>query len=161
MESEVLKSTIALLRRIPDSEWARNNTGVARSGKRVIRYGLGVGSPDIVGCCRGRFVGVETKAAGRKQSPAQAEWSAEWVAAGAIYVVGDDPRKIVSAVHEALVCLAGYLWIELDADRLQRCTSCREYAEAWGHGYCRRAHDENLPWKRGPESRCHYGLEAL
>ncbi len=41
---------------------ARNNVGVYKRGKSIIRYGLGVGSSDLIGQLKdGRFLAIECK----------------------------------------------------------------------------------------------------
>lgn len=63
-ESAVLHAAIQYLT-LRGAVVFRNNTGMQKAeykGKtRVIRYGLGVGSSDIVGVYQGRFLAVETK----------------------------------------------------------------------------------------------------
>ena len=39
----------------------RNNTGVAEHRGARVRYGLAVGSADLIGCLDGRFVALEVK----------------------------------------------------------------------------------------------------
>lgn len=67
----------------------RNNTGVAKTATgQTIRFGLGVGSPDLVGWSRdGHFVGVEVKTTTGRVSPEQEAWLANINAAGGIGVV--------------------------------------------------------------------------
>lgn len=50
----------------------RNNVGV--DTMRGIRYGLGVGSPDLVGIAWGRFVGLEVKTPTGRVSKEQTMW---------------------------------------------------------------------------------------
>jgi hypothetical protein len=53
----------------------RNNVGVAKYGKTTVPYGLGVGSPDLVGwTSKGEFVAIEVKAPGKKPKPHQDQW---------------------------------------------------------------------------------------
>lgn len=68
----------------------RNNVGQARYGAAVVRYGLGVGSPDLVGILRhegGRALGVECKDAGGELEYEQACWLRAWTAAGGLGIV--------------------------------------------------------------------------
>jgi hypothetical protein len=39
-----------------------------------VRYGLAVGSADLIGCLDGRFVALEVKAAAGRTSPEQRQW---------------------------------------------------------------------------------------
>ena len=66
----------------------RNNTGVAtwESGART-RYGLGLGSADLVGCYRGRFVAVECKAATGRTSVAHECCGRAFTQSGGLYVL--------------------------------------------------------------------------
>lgn len=45
------------------------------------------GWPDVIACCRGRFLGVEVKRPGEDPSPAQLRMHAELAAAGAVLLV--------------------------------------------------------------------------
>lgn len=51
----------------------RNNTGAYKKDGRVVRYGLCVGSSDLIGILRqnGRFVALEVKTPDGKASPEQ------------------------------------------------------------------------------------------
>ena len=59
----------------------RNSVGVAREfdpkthTQRVIRYGLAVGSADLVGLLDGRFVGLEVKQPGEQPTADQVRWA--------------------------------------------------------------------------------------
>lgn len=80
----------------------RNNVGVARMGKRHIRFGLGNGSSDLVVVVppHGRFLGVEVKRPkGGRISPDQVKWAHAIRAYGG--VVGT-----AKSVEEAMVLLA-------------------------------------------------------
>ena len=39
-----------------------------------MRYGLAVGSADLIGCLGGRFIALEVKAAAGRTSPEQRQW---------------------------------------------------------------------------------------
>ncbi|MGL5964519.1 MAG: VRR-NUC domain-containing protein [Fusobacteriaceae bacterium] len=52
----------------------RNNTGVAEHRGARVRYGLAVGSADLVGCLDGRFVALEVKTAVGRASTEQRQW---------------------------------------------------------------------------------------
>ena len=90
----------------------RNNTGMATwdNGART-RYGLGVGSADLVGCYRGRFVAIECKAADGRISQTQECWgrSVEW--AGGLYVLARagsmSVQEVVRLVTQPGVGLVG------------------------------------------------------
>lgn len=52
----------------------RNNTGVAEHRGARVRYGLAVGSADLIGCLNGRFVALEVKTAVGRASTEQRQW---------------------------------------------------------------------------------------
>tara|TARA_R110000868_G_scaffold17606_6_gene76883 strand:- start:2014 stop:2340 length:327 start_codon:yes stop_codon:yes gene_type:complete len=52
----------------------RNNTGVAEHRGARVRYGLAVGSADLIGCLDGRFVALEVKTAVGRASTEQRQW---------------------------------------------------------------------------------------
>ena len=66
----------------------RNNTGMATwgNGGRT-RYGLGVGSADLIGCCRGKFCAIEVKSREGRQSPEQQCWERSITQAGGLYIL--------------------------------------------------------------------------
>ena len=65
----------------------RNNCGVAITDNRTIRYGLAVGSADLIGCHRGRFLAIEIKTPIGKQRPEQKLFQQLVEANGGIYVI--------------------------------------------------------------------------
>jgi len=97
-ESRVVASVLAYLAHLPGCFAWRNNSGVARIGGRVVRFG-GVGSADILCCYRGRFIGVECKAAGGRQSPLQARWQKKLEAAGGLYFLARSVEDVSEAVR--------------------------------------------------------------
>lgn len=62
-ESETQRAILLALTSVPGCRMFRNSVGVAREGNRVTRYGLCVGSSDLIGWYRGRFVAIEVKSA--------------------------------------------------------------------------------------------------
>ena len=61
-EAKLLEEIRLELGKLPNVVIWRNSTGVAEIQGRKIRYGLCVGSPDIVGIAPGgRFLGIEVK----------------------------------------------------------------------------------------------------
>jgi len=52
----------------------RNNTGVFRDGGRFVRFGLAVGSADLIGIVEGRFCALEVKQPGKRATIEQAKW---------------------------------------------------------------------------------------
>lgn len=82
----------------------RNNSGIAtwESGQRT-RYGLGIGSADLVGLFRGRFVAVEVKAARGAVSPDQVAWRRAVEQAGGLYVLARVGETSLEDVVHAVV----------------------------------------------------------
>tara|TARA_R110000868_G_scaffold376429_1_gene641278 strand:- start:1185 stop:1511 length:327 start_codon:yes stop_codon:yes gene_type:complete len=58
----------------PDLVLWRNNTGVAEHRGARVRYGLAVGSADLIGCLDGRFVALEVKTPVGRASTEQRQW---------------------------------------------------------------------------------------
>lgn len=95
-ERELLREVFAKYGSEPDLYLMRNTVGVAReidtrSGReRIIRYGLGAGSPDVVGMLRipgtnlAAWVGFELKSATGKRSKNQVATQGIWSYRGAI-----------------------------------------------------------------------------
>ncbi len=76
----------------------RNNVGVARMDGRTIRYGLAVGSSDLVGCdASGVFVCVEVKTARGRIRESQEIWRDEINRRNGIAIVA---RSADEAVRE-------------------------------------------------------------
>ena len=100
MSENVIQAEILLaIGRIPGLLCWRNNTGaLPDKAGRVIRYGL-VGSPDILVCYRGRFVGIEVKTATGKQREAQVNFQRALERSGGLYVVARSVSDAVSAIE--------------------------------------------------------------
>jgi len=97
-ETELQSAILDTLRRVfPWSQWARNNTG--RRGR--VSFGLGKGSPDLIGCVNGRMVCLEVKTDDGKVSAAQAEWHLRWSAAGAHVEVVRSGSDALAAVQRS------------------------------------------------------------
>ena len=52
----------------------RNNVGIADQRGARVRYGLAVGSADLIGCLNGRFVALEVKTSTGRATPEQRLW---------------------------------------------------------------------------------------
>lgn len=77
----------------------RNNTGA----KGRVRFGLGVGSADII-CCvgpYGRFVAFEAKARDGRLSEAQKDWGRALQICGGLYWVIYEPEDVIRGVYVA------------------------------------------------------------
>ncbi len=80
----------------------RNNVGMLRDSRGVpVRYGLGVGSPDLVGLVigTGRFLAVEIKTAVGRLSDEQKAWLATIAGMGGI-------TRVIRSVEEAIDLVA-------------------------------------------------------
>lgn len=106
MSESLLVSQIRLaLGRVPDLALYRNSVGVTSEfdpkthETRTIRYGLAVGSADLVGCLAGRFFALEVKTPAGRESAEQTRW-AECIRAKGGYV------KTVRSVDDALAAVA-------------------------------------------------------
>ena len=101
----------AALNRLPGVRVARNNTGALRDATgRLVVFGLGVGSADLVGIClmppryccdsaHGRVFCLEVKLAGKKPRPDQARWARVVRSLGGFCCV-------VTSVDEAIAAVA-------------------------------------------------------
>jgi predicted Holliday junction resolvase-like endonuclease len=78
-----------------------NETGVAFRDGTPIRYGL-IGSSDIIGCARGRFVGVEVKTGKAQLSTRQVAWAKAIERAGGIAIVGRSVGQVIDDLLGAL-----------------------------------------------------------
>lgn len=79
----------------------RNNSGFDRD--RKVRFGLGIGSADLVGLVHGtgRFVGVEVKTPSGRLSPEQRLWGDVVERHGGLYVVARSVDDALAALDRA------------------------------------------------------------
>jgi hypothetical protein len=98
-ETGIQAKILLAIGRIPGLLCWRNNTGALRNKTgRLIRYGL-VGSPDILACYRGRFLGIEVKTSSGDQSDDQINFQRALERAGGVYVVCRSADEAVSAIE--------------------------------------------------------------
>ncbi len=64
----------------------RANSGAVMRGKRLIRMAV-AGTPDVLACVCGRFVGIELKSESGVQRESQKAWQAALEEAGGVYWV--------------------------------------------------------------------------
>ena len=77
----------------------KNNTGVLRDvTNRPVRYGC-VGSPDVVACLKGRFVGVECKVGKDRQRPEQRAFAAATDRASGLYILARSVDDVVNTLR--------------------------------------------------------------
>ena len=82
----------------------KNASGAARHRGNFYAYGFR-GSPDIIGCYRSRFVGVECKTGRATQSTYQKDFQKKFEAAGGIYAVvrcWGDVRQLAACLRASL-----------------------------------------------------------
>lgn len=101
----------SVLKRVQEALWAvggvhvmRNNVGAIRKGRRFIRYGLGVGSADVVAIVAptGRWLCIETKRPkNSKETEAQTRWLEMVRRYGAIAGVCRSPEEALALVEQA------------------------------------------------------------
>lgn len=87
----------------PVSVWWRNNVGLATTDRGTkIKFGLFPGSADLIGCFRGRFVGVEIKTEVGRQSKDQKLWQGCVESKGGLYFIvrsEADARELLADLH--------------------------------------------------------------
>jgi hypothetical protein len=78
----------------------RNNVGMLKDGNgRVVRFGLAVGSGDLIGWTKdGRFASIEVKSGRGRAGLAQVQWRDAVIAAGGV-------AAVVWSVDEALAVM--------------------------------------------------------
>lgn len=87
----------------------RQNTGAVKFGgsgvgsngetrSRFIRFGV-VGAPDIVAVVDGRYVGIEVKRPGSKQSPGQVQFARDLLKAGGDYILATSVEDVAKALN--------------------------------------------------------------
>jgi len=102
-ESEIVRSTLALLRHRKDCFFWRNNTGAMATKEGYIRFGL-VGSADIIGVLRGgQFCAIELKTLTGKLTPAQVAFGDTIKNIGGVYIVARSTREAISSVNSLLL----------------------------------------------------------
>lgn len=75
-----------------------NPTGALKVEDRFIRYGC-PGSPDILGCIKGRFVGIEAKVGKDRQSPKQTDFAAAVRRAGGVYILARSVDDVTNTLR--------------------------------------------------------------
>ena len=97
-ERDILAAVLIAVTALPGVMMHRTNTGAARmESGRMVQFGV-PGTPDIVGCVRGRYVGIELKAARGRQSPGQVRFQAACEAAGGQYILARSVDEVMRAL---------------------------------------------------------------
>lgn len=102
-ESELLAHAMTMLAVMPDVHVMRNNVGVAKFGKRWVRYGLGKGSADIIAIVgpRGRFTGIELKSEDGRVSEDQEKWVQRVRQLGGVAGIADSLEGVAAIIEQA------------------------------------------------------------
>ncbi len=99
--TELVSETVDYLRQNLGFFW-KNATGSAKHRGRFYSYGL-PGSPDVIGCFRSKFIGIEIKTGTARQSPNQKSFQKRFEAEGGIYAIcrcyGDVKRLAAQLRH--------------------------------------------------------------
>lgn len=103
-ETEIQSAILnTLTKRYPNCWFHRNMVGKAKLGSGFYSsVGLGVSSPDIVGCVNGKFVGLEVKVPGKDATDEQAAWGEMIRRCGGTYQVVNCILDAVSVVDKVL-----------------------------------------------------------
>lgn len=83
----------------------RNNVGVLKDiNGRPVRYGLCVGSADLIGIYESRFLSIECKATGKRIKPdsAQDKWRKMVISQGGIAFECDDAKNLKKLIDAFL-----------------------------------------------------------
>ena len=85
--SQLVADVLVAVTSLPDACFWRANTGRAVTARgAVVQFNL-PGTPDILGCYRGRGVGIECKWGTGRLSADQKRWRANWERGGGLYIV--------------------------------------------------------------------------
>ena len=96
----IIPEILVIITAFPDGMFWRNNTGAGLLRGRWIEFGL-TGSPDILGCYRGRAIGIECKSSTGQQRKHQIDFQAAWERAGGLYILArsiDDVTRGLAVV---------------------------------------------------------------
>lgn len=124
LESDVLAETRSALSSLPHVLIARNNSGALKDATgRLVRYGLGDGSADLIGCVSieltdmdsapfkvGVYVAIEMKRPGKKATEEQRAWLDIYASRGAITGVAHSAEEALQILHDGIAALGGVPW---------------------------------------------------
>jgi len=98
-ESDILHEILVAVTAVPGVLAHRNNSGLlyAPNGARV-RASV-PGAPDIIGCYRGRWIGLEVKTPRGRQSAAQRNYQAAVERAGGVYALVRSPAEALEILE--------------------------------------------------------------
>lgn len=97
-ESAIQRMILARLLVSGHGHWWRCNTGMARTRSGYVRFGP-PGQPDIQGCLRGRWIGIEVKSATGKLRPEQEAFRKRIEEAGGAYIIARNWEDVANAIR--------------------------------------------------------------
>ena len=104
-EHDVLNAIIRAYGTRTDCRVWRQNTGAARYGQQVVRFGV-PGQADLTGLLAdGRRLEIEVKSSTGRQSPAQAAYQAMIERFGGIYILARSVADVADGLERAGVTL--------------------------------------------------------
>lgn len=119
LEADIMAEVRQALAALPDVTIARNNVGVATMGRAKVRYGLGIGSADLIGSLTiemyvpqgntnawmpikiARALGVEVKRPGQKPDDDQKLWAEDRRRRGWIVGVVHNAAEAIELIERA------------------------------------------------------------
>lgn len=78
--------------------WSNNSGALRDHSGRLVRYGL-PGSPDVLACIGGHFIGVECKVGRDRQSDRQQRFAAAMARAGGIYILARSVEDVADRLR--------------------------------------------------------------
>ena len=93
-EATVLKEVMLEASKLGAKVWRNNTGGLYDQRGRFVRYGLCVGSSDLIGIYQGRFLAIEVKAKGQKATDEQLNFIRVIKEQGGIGFVCDDAKNL-------------------------------------------------------------------
>lgn len=93
-EARVQSAILEALKPLPGCVFWRNNVGAIHKNGRTIRFGLCVGSCDIIGIVDGKFAGLEVKVGAPVTEEQKAFMELVRLRGGVVAVVHDVPGAI-------------------------------------------------------------------
>lgn len=100
-EAVIKAQARAAINAIPGCRVWNNPVGAVEKDGYHVKFGLAVGSADLIACCWGRFVSIEMKAPGKKPRPDQLAWIELVESFGGIADWADSVEKAVAIVERA------------------------------------------------------------
>ena len=95
-ETDIMRAIRAAVNRVPGCRVWRNNVAVAEVRGTKQRFGLAVGSADLIGIAHGKPLAIEVKSATGRLSPEQIAWGECWRRLGGLFVVA---RSVDEAIR--------------------------------------------------------------